>query len=91
MTEQHTPTTERVKDSYRRSRVWEVHDGGKTYDSEFDRWLAQVEAAAEQRGAERGWDHAIEHVSQLEADVGFMEHYKPHNPYRADQMEGDDV
>lgn len=28
------------------------------------------------------WDHAIEHVSQLEADVGFMEHYKPHNPYR---------
>ena len=46
----HTPTTDLM-------RQWHVladHSGNKSteeYEAEFDRWLATVEAAAEQRGA----------------------------------------
>lgn len=48
---EHTPTTDLM-------RQWHVladHSGNKSteeYEAEFDRWLATVESAAEQRGAE---------------------------------------
>ena len=47
MTDQqpHTPTTREVIE------VWEHHSNWSI--SDFDRWLATIEAAAEQRGAER--------------------------------------
>ena len=61
MTDQqpHTPTTDLM-------RQWHVladHSGNKSteeYEAEFDRWLATVEAAAEQRGAEETLAYLIE-------------------------------
>ena len=54
--------------------------------AEFDRMIAQVEAAAEQRGAVRGWDEAIDYAwddsSIYQADAARA---KSKNPYRADQ------
>ena len=64
----YTPSTDMVRAKYRYPGESSVED------AEFNRWLNLVKADA--------WDHAIEHVSQIEADVGFMEHYKRHNPYR---------
>ena len=48
----HTPTTQEVRDAACHPRPsWS--DQQSIDRAEFDRWLATVEAAAEQRGAER--------------------------------------
>ena len=80
MSEEYTPTLIYVRSAYVDTRYNMAAYQGKYPPpvtqrfAEFDRWLDQVKADA--------WDEAIEHVSQIEADVGFMEHYKRHNPYR---------
>ena len=84
MTE-HTPTTADIRNAVTRDESdWRVAG------AQFDRWLASIEAAAEQRGAEEGWDLAIDYAwddsSIYEADA---KRAKAANPYRADQ-EGDD-
>lgn len=60
------------------------------YGEHFDKVIAEIESAAEQRGAEEGWDLAIDYAwddsSIYEADA---KRVKAANPYRADQ-EGDD-
>ena len=103
----HTPTTpEYVKDPAHFRAVYVDHmDSGKydgptpnmsertrgAYALQFDRMIQAVEAAAEQRGAEEGWDLAIDYAwddsSIYEADA---KRAKAANPYRADQ-EGDDA
>ena len=106
MTDQpHTPTETTVRYWYIYARrasaefnLEQVPDTSEAW-AEFDRWLATVEAAAEQRGLERGWDEG--HKSGLDTGltIGEITHgIKPgpipgpqQNPYRADQMEGDDV
>lgn len=54
----------------------------------FDHMLNAIVAAAEQRGAERGWDEAIDYAwddsSIYQADAARA---KSKNPYRADQIE----
>lgn len=103
MTDQpYTPTTEEIRDYVEMGgepRPWEPPTPeGEALEIKrreaFDRWLAAhdaaIEAAAEQRGAEEGWDLAIDYAwddsSIYEADA---KRAKAANPYRADQ-EGDD-
>ena len=93
MTDQYTPTTEEVRRGYSKLIARQRGSYSSICD-EFDRWLAAhdaaIEAAAEQRGAEEGWDLAIDYAwddsSIYEADA---KRAKAANPYRADQ-EGDD-
>ena len=100
MTDQpYTPTTEEVRRGYSKLIARQRGSYSSICD-EFDRWLAErdarIEAAAEQRGELRGkmegFDEGIEHLSTygyitIEVhDMALSE-----NPYRADQMEGDDV
>lgn len=63
-------------------------------EGEFDRWLAardaRIIAAAEQRGAERAFDEAVEEIASMEGNRMILARYKHLNPYRADLMEGDD-
>ena len=60
MTEsEYTPTVERLRDDYRRSRVWEAHNGGEIYWEEFERRLKEIQADAWDEGKEdamRGLD-----------------------------------
>lgn len=107
MTDQYTPTWEKVREHYYLGQQ-QFDDplypaGGVTeIVAEFDRWLAArdqaIEAAAEQRGAARGWDEGC--AAGLDAGLTIGEismglkdqpiPAPPENPYRADQMEGDD-
>ena len=104
MTDQYTPTTDLM-------RQWHVladHSGNKSteeYEAEFDRWLATVEAAAEQRGAERAFKESANEVRRemrwqyvqninRNSDTGdsidrLLELEKVFK-YRADQMVGDE-
>lgn len=50
----------------------------------------EIEAAAEQRGAERAFDEAVEEIASMEGNRMILARYKHLNPYRADLMEGDD-
>ena len=102
MTDQpYTPTTDRIRDLFTFAVAWDAEPTKphifamqENARDEFDRWLAErdaaIEAAAEQRGAEEGWDLAIDYAwddsSIYEADA---KRAKAANPYRADQ-EGDD-
>lgn len=45
---------------------------------------------AEQRGAERAFDEAVEEIASMEGNRMILARYKHLNPYRADLMEGDD-
>lgn len=92
MTDQpHTPTTEQVREAF--SAPWhepEGHDIGE-YGTAFDRWLATVEAAAEQRGAERDLLEASDAIRGNEAICANCAIIAAdHLLDRADQMEGDD-
>lgn len=88
----YTPTTQEVQWA---ATTTTFEDSCITEDA-FNRWLdardARIEAAAEQRGKEQGWDEAItaqiQRLVSGDPDVGRF--HMPANPYRADQMEGDD-
>jgi len=54
MTEKYTPTVERLRDDYRRSRVWEAHNGGEIYWEEFERRLKEIQADAWSEGWNAG-------------------------------------
>ena len=101
MTDQpHTPTETTVRYWYIYARrasaefnLEQVPDTSEAW-AEFDRWLATVEAAAEQRGNLDGWDEALELLeNNSEIDQDAVDHYKSLNPNRinrADQMVGDE-
>lgn len=74
---QYTPTTEQIKDAYRRDRVWEVHNGGKIYAAEFDRWLDSVKADAWDEGYRDGHNDGLSDGHPLGNDREPEE-----NPYR---------
>ena len=80
--QQYTPTVDELRRVY---ALKVPHDQRDRRNAEFDRFLS----AAEQRGAEEGWDLAIDYArddsSIYEADA---KRAKAANPYRADQMEG---
>lgn len=81
------PTTEHVRFIYSLDGADYVEPDYREYKAqEFDQWHASEIAAAEQRGAARGWDRGFyeskNHDHVWEED--------PPNPYRADQMEGDE-
>ena len=60
MSDDYTPTTEEVRDRWGRDLISEEwHD---SWADEFDRWLAEVQRAAEERGYKRGW---MEHAARL--------------------------
>lgn len=64
---EHTPTTARIKDDYRRSRVWESGiwesgNGSEAYEKEFDRWFDAEITAAEQRGAARAFKESANEI-----------------------------
>ena len=91
--QQYTPTTEEVLATLRSNyqvvmteRQEDDTDRLVEYGAHFDSVIATVEAAAEQRGAVRGWDEAIDYAwddsSINQADAARA---KSKNPYRADQ------
>ena len=92
----HTPTTEVIRETYIGEPPYTLY--GYT-EAEFDRWLATVEAAAEQRGAIKALRDAAGAIEKNNI-VFDGDHYQPCNScmsihmnwldYRADQMEGDD-
>ena len=97
--QQYTPTTDLM-------RQWHVladHSGNKSteeYEAEFDRWLATVEAAAEQRGAARVLRETADHIAATDHYMIDGDKYTPcsscksihyqYLDYRADLLEGDD-
>lgn len=96
MTDQqpHTPTTARIKDAYRRSRVWGSGNGSDTYEKEFDRWHAAEIAAAYQRGRIAGLREAArlaEGQDGFNPEQGVANYIAAEIDYIADQMEGDGV
>lgn len=62
----YTPTTREIRAGY----AWRDNEGSKTYEVEFDRWLAGVKAEAWEEGYAQG--SADSYDSRLDAD----------NPYR---------
>lgn len=84
MTEsEYTPTVERLRDDYRRSRVWEAHNGGEIYWEEFERRLNEIQADAWDEGAK-----AIKSCLTTAVDGSIVwdwEAAEPHNPYRKEQ------
>lgn len=92
---EHTPTDEEMQELFETgAMVTEFAHSRQEATIDWQLWLqerdARIEAAAEQRGAEEGWDLAIDYAwddsSIYEADA---KRAKAANPYRADQ-EGDD-
>lgn len=70
---EYTPTVERLRDDYRRSRVWEAHNW-----EEFERRLKEIQADA--------WDEALELLRNYSAINHYdLEHYQGLNPYRKEQ------
>ena len=101
---EHTPTDEEMQELFETgAMVTEFAHSRQEATIDWQLWLqerdARIEAAAEQRGLERGWDEG--HKSGLDTGltIGEITHgIKPgpipgpqQNPYRAAQMEGDDV
>ena len=74
------PTEEALQELWLSHRVERAEREHRPHP-DYSLFIAEFKTAIERIKAD-AWDHAIEHVSQLEADVGFMDHYKPHNPYR---------
>lgn len=95
MTDQqpYTPTTEQARDGYSRKPPGHaVLRARERQAAEFDRWLATVEAAAEQRVAERAWVEGVLYAHERHNNhAGLSPSWKFDNPYRADLLEGDDV
>lgn len=96
MTDQlHTPSDDRPG-TLHKDFVRDLFDMGAVYfkyvetldeaEPHFNRWYEAEIAAAEQRGAERGWDQAIDYVwddsAIYQADAARA---KSKNPYRTDQ------
>ena len=96
--QQYTPDTDQVRMDYIQASEGDRVDPEEA-GPQFDRWLATVEAAAEQRGAIKALRDAAGAIekNQIMTQVG---HLQPCNScmvihmdfldYRADQMEGDD-
>ena len=94
---EYTPTTQYLQNAYVDTRYNLAAEQGEFPPpimeryAEFDRWLAEhdatVEAAAEQRGAERGWDEAMTAQIQrlISGDPDVERFQMPANPYRANQ------
>lgn len=80
----HTPTVDELRRMYALKVPYDQRD---RRNAEFDRFLA----AAEQRGAEKAFDEAVEEIASMEGNRLIIARYKHLNPYRADQMEGDDA
>lgn len=102
---EHTPSTEQVRNGYSRKPPGHaVLKSRERQAAEFDRWLAErdarIEAAAEQRGAERVLreiaDHMHENTSVIidgdkyTACSSCTSIYRQYFNDRADQMEGDE-
>ena len=51
---------------------------------ELTRWLDAnpTDEEVSRRELADAWDDAVEHISQHEADVTYLRHYRRHNPYR---------
>lgn len=84
MTDQqpHTPTTEQV-----RFAATFPNENFSLKGSDFDRWLATVEAAAEQRGAIK----ALREAADIKLGNGYYEMLvEDELNTRADLLEGDD-
>ena len=70
----YTPTTEQVRAGY----AWRDNVGSKTYETEFDRWLAEVKAQA--------WEEGITAFDQaIIKDVDDPWSQLPDNPYREEE------
>ena len=89
MSNQYTPivpTTEIVENQFVYYEAAFMNISNEASRARFQVWLEDTVAAAEQRGAERGWDRAIDYAwndsSIYEADAARA---KSKNPYRADQ------
>ena len=81
---EHTPTTEVIRETYIGEPPYTLY--GYT-EEEFDRWLATVEAAAEQRGAVK----ALRSAADIKLGNGYYEMLvEDELNYRADLLEGDD-
>src|SRR5699024_19273 len=70
----HTPTTEVIRETYIGEPPYTLY--GYT-EEEFDRWLATVEAAAEQRGAARGKIEGLREAATIIRDSKFANSVKP--------------
>lgn len=98
---QHTPSQEMFRLAYKHILDnWLITPEGRQQAlGEYDRMIAQVEAAAEQRGAVKALREAATAIEKNNI-VFDGDHYQPCNScmsihmnwldYRADQMEGDD-
>lgn len=106
MQHEYTPTIEEVLATLRSNyqvvmSEWQEDDTDRLveYGAHFDSVIAEIEAAAEQRGAERGWDEGQKSgLRYAERALAAQKIGRPDlpgppttNPYRAAQMEGDDV
>lgn len=97
---EHTPTTDLVSSVYVQYMTRHGDTSMKRIDDGFDRWLATVEAAAEQRGAIKALRDAADYLAENKQVVIDGDEYTACNSctviqyeyltYRADQMEGDD-
>ena len=95
---EHTPLTEVIREAYIGEPPYTLYE---YTEEEFDRWLAEhdaaIEAAAEQRGAvmvmdalkreasDSSWEGIVQPGRSLQELVDHIE-----NGIRADQIEGDD-
>ena len=84
---EHTPTTEVIRETYIGEPPYALY--GYT-EEEFDRWLSTVEAAAEQRGKEQGWDEVATWFESEHGSPELADDVEDANPHRTDQMEGDE-
>lgn len=94
---EHTPTTDLVRSVYVQYMTRHGDTSMKRIDDGFDRWLATIIAAAEQRGAIKALRDAAGAIEKNNI-VFDGDHYQPCNScmsihmnwldYRADQMEG---
>lgn len=86
----HTPHIEEVCSAYVQYHHFNSYgsDDSEETEKSFYRMIAQIESAAEQRGAARGWDEGwnagyFDYVEMIGNDD-----YQPqNNPYRVNQIE----
>lgn len=58
------------------------------YGEHFDKVIAEIESAAEQRGNLDGWDEALELLeNNSEIDQDAVDHYKSLNPIRINRAD----